>query len=59
MAASREHVSTKVIKSVNKSSNEKRVIVILERASLESVKVHIVFVIQFTVDILTAYAVEG
>ncbi|CAG2228292.1 EMG1 [Mytilus edulis] len=39
MAASREHVSTKVIKSVNKSSNEKRVIVILERASLESVKV--------------------
>jgi hypothetical protein len=42
MAASMEHVlqKPKVIKSVNKSSNEKRLIVILERASLESVKVN-------------------
>ena len=29
----------KIIKSVSKSSNEKRLIVILEKASLESVKV--------------------
>jgi len=42
MAASREeHAKSKpkVIKSVLKTSNEKRLIVILERASLESIKV--------------------
>lgn len=41
MAASMEHEKkeNKVIKSVPKQSNEKRLIVVLERASLESVKV--------------------
>lgn len=34
-----EKKENKVIKSVPKQSNEKRLIVVLERASLESVKV--------------------
>lgn len=50
MAASMEHEKkeNKVIKSVPKQSNEKRLIVVLERASLESVKVCNVFRIRFS-----------
>lgn len=49
MAASMEHEKkeNKVIKSVPKQSNEKRLIVVLERASLESVKVCNVYGILF------------
>lgn len=50
MAASMEHEKkeNKVIKSVPKQSNEKRLIVVLERASLESVKVCNVYRIRFS-----------
>lgn len=42
-----EKKENKVIKSVPKQSNEKRLIVVLERASLESVKVCNVYGILF------------
>lgn len=53
MAASMEHEKqeNKVIKSVPKQSNEKRLIVVLERASLESVKVCKVYGIFFRLSI--------
>lgn len=55
MAASMEHEKkeNKVIKSVPKQSNEKRLIVVLERASLESVKVCNVYGILFRLTIKT------
>lgn len=55
MAASMEHEKkeNKVIKSVPKQSNEKRLIVVLERASLESVKVCNVYEILFRLTIKT------
>lgn len=55
MASSMEHEKkeNKVIKSVPKQSNEKRLIVVLERASLESVKVCNVYGILFRLTIKT------
>ena len=41
--ASKQPEKDVIIKSVPKTSNEKRLIVVLEKASLESVKVFIVF----------------
>lgn len=48
-----EKKENKVIKSVPKQSNEKRLIVVLERASLESVKVCNVYEILFRLTIKT------
>lgn len=48
-----EKKENKVIKSVPKQSNEKRLIVVLERASLESVKVCNIYGILFRLTIKT------